>query len=426
MIWRVVVKRCRLSLRNGWFLAAWVVTVVLATLVVAVGWLDFQEREGLFTASRNGRVVRAEEANVYASVEIGLDRPPAVLGLISRGTGEELGSSATIRGRFGATELTRRSRSAAVLGDHSSGDLLYVLAQVLGFVCIFFAHGVVNGERLDGTLRQQLAYGLPRARLILGEFLGGWLTAAVPLVLVFAGFTLWTVVGGPQLAPDEPLRLLLLFGLVLLYSALWIAVALALSVTCRQTGTSLLLGLLFWVFTAVLYPSLAAWTAEKIAPLDPVLLARTDSASVQPSEDERVGAERLGANHGLRNDRSRQHRLYRNLASLLPVTALLDAGTLLATTSVDDHLRFLAEVDRAEQAMLRWQEEIVARYPDRVRSYSWGQPPLDLGSLPQPRYSPHSLGWSLRAAALPMSSLFFFLALGLVIAIVGIERMDVR
>jgi hypothetical protein len=127
-----------------------------------------------------------------------------------------------------------------------------------------------------------------------------------------------------------------------------------------------------------------------------------------------------------RNARIAQHRAYRKLVLASPVTAFLDAGSLLATTSVIDHLDYLQAIERAERELEQWQAEKAARYPDRVRQFTYGQPPLDLSGFPEPAYRARSLGRSLQAASMPLLALAAYLALGLILSTLGLERMDVR
>lgn len=417
----VMLKRCRLSLRNGWFLSTWCIGGILAFSAVSVSWVGFQERSSLYEASRLGHQARAERASNYRVLEIGLDRPPTPLSLLNRGVGERLGSSAVIPGRYGAVGLSRRDQPVTHSAYRANVDLSWVLALVVGFTSVFFAHGVINGERRQGTLKQQLARGLPRSSLLLGEFLGAVLMVALPCALLLLGFATWAACGGPALEGAEWLRLLLFFPLVVLYGCFWISLSLVLSVVCRESDTALVLGILAWVIAAVLYPAGAGWSAARLAPpvSDPY------GAAVSPVQGARENTADRNRMLARRNAHSREFRRYRALAALMPVTAFLHAGQTLATTSAADHQRFLEIVDEAERTFMAWQAEKLARHPDREFRVRPDEA-LNIEGLPESAYRPVSVLESLRESRLSVGALALgtvFLLLG---AMRGLEGLDVR
>ncbi len=412
---RIALKRCRLSARNGWLLGAWAVGAALAAATVWVGWIGYGERVDLFEGNRIAQRVKAEDATVYVGVEIGFERPPTPLSLISRGVGEDLGVSARIRGRYREPELARRDRPRTGAARRLNADLAWTFALVLGFTGVFAGHGVINGERRAGTLKLQLRSGLPRPHLLLGEFLGGLIVVAIPLLLFCLGFLAWAATAGPSLDGREWLRVLLFFGLATLYGAFWVALSLCLSVFLRQRETSLLVGILIWVSSAALYQPLAGWAATRAAP--PALEAAAASA-------DRDVAARRAAIRTRRNVRAEQYMRYRTLASLGPVTAFQEAARLVATTSVDDHIAFLADVDDVERRFIAWQAEKLERYPERENTMHSGQEALDIGGLPAPEYRPLPVEASLRGAALPVGALSLFTTLLLVGGVIGFEKLD--
>jgi len=419
-MWDVALKRWRLSLRNGWFLAAWAVGGVMAAAAVWVSWIDYQDRVRLFEASRLGQRMAVENAGSYAQLELVLERRPEPLGLLSRGFGEQLGSRAAIPGRFGEVELSRRDRPVAEEARRLNVDVSWVLALFVGFACLFAGHAVVNGEKEKGTLKQQLAHGLPRSSLVVGEFVGGILTVALACGLLFLGFSTWALGAGLDLDGGDWSRIGLFFLLVVLYGAFWLAFALALSVVCRRPETSLVLGVLVWALSASLYPQLAGWAAARAAPESPAELPVASRALAE--QDEASARERFLAR---RNQQAAEYRLYRRLAVLLPVTAFLDAGQALAGSSAADHRHFLVSVDRAEESLRAWQGEKVARYPNREYAIRLDEA-LDIGGLPEPVHEPLRLGASVRQAGPPLGTL----AAGTVLLLVGagarFEGLDVR
>lgn len=423
-MWIIALKRIRLSLRNGWFLGTWAVGVVIAVATVWVSWIDYQERVRLFEASRLGGQMAVERAGSYAALELGIERPPGPLGLLSRGVGEQLGSRAAIPGRFGEPRITRRDQPVAEDARRLNVDLSWALALVVGFSCLFAGHAVVNGEREKGTLKQQIAKGMPRSTLLLGEFVGGALSVALPCALLLLGFLVWVASGvGPHLEGEEWWRAGLFFGLVALYGWFWLAFSLLSSVVFRQVETSLVVGVLAWAFCFALYPQFLGWAVSRFTPDVPGAGASFQVPSAG-SGSENLDADR-SASMERRNVQALEHRRYRRLAALLPVTAFLDGGQLLAGTSAADHEHFRRHVDAAERSFIAWQVGKVALHPNREYVWVLGES-LDIGGLPEPVYEPVSIGDALRQASLPAGALAFGTVGLLIAAGVGLERLDVR
>jgi ABC-type transport system involved in multi-copper enzyme maturation permease subunit len=121
-------------------------------------------------------------------------------------------------------------------------NLVQYLVPLLG---LLLGHDLIVSEREERTLQLILASGVSRSRLLLGKFLGGCLTLAVPLV---AGFLIaGTAIG--LAAKDNafaPFIRLALSGLGL--GILFVALGLTISVWCRNRTQALVLALLAWCF----------------------------------------------------------------------------------------------------------------------------------------------------------------------------------
>jgi ABC-2 type transport system permease protein len=126
-----------------------------------------------------------------------------------------------------------------------------ITAPLLG---IAFAFDSINGERHEGTLPRLLSQPIHRDDVINGKFAAGLAVITLVLlavVLVITGFGLLRL--GVVPGEGELLRVVLWFGVTLLYVALWLAVGLLLSVVVRGAATSALIGVGLWLFVAIPY-----------------------------------------------------------------------------------------------------------------------------------------------------------------------------
>jgi ABC-2 type transport system permease protein len=156
------------------------------------------------------------------------------------------------------------------------GQTLSVLAM-LGWVIPVMAIGLgfdaVNGEHNRRTLSRILAQPIYRDALLAGKFLAGIVVLAVNLIclwLLVIGFGLYRL-GVPPSADDFARSLVFLF-IVLAYSGTWLGMAMLLSVLFRSPATSALLALGVWLLVTFLWPLMARYVAEVIAPSDPRFL----------------------------------------------------------------------------------------------------------------------------------------------------------
>jgi Cu-processing system permease protein len=130
-------------------------------------------------------------------------------------------------------------------------NLVQYLVPLLG---LLLGHDLIVSENEERTLRLVLAGGISRTRLILGKFVGGCLTLAVPLLL---GFALAGAVIGLT-ARDSgitPFLRLALSGLVLGF--VFLAVGLGLSVFARTRVQALVAALLTWCLVVFVFDLVA-------------------------------------------------------------------------------------------------------------------------------------------------------------------------
>ncbi len=127
----------------------------------------------------------------------------------------------------------------------------------------------INGEYGRGTLSRVLSNPIFRDSVINGKFLAGVTTIAVMLLsisLVLSGLGL-RMIGVPPTA-DEILRLLFYLVIAVVYVAFWMALAILFSILFRQTATSALAGIAFWIFFTFFVSMIAATTAQALVPVN--------------------------------------------------------------------------------------------------------------------------------------------------------------
>lgn len=119
-------------------------------------------------------------------------------------------------------------------------NLVQYLVPLLG---LLLGHDLIVGEREERTLSLVLASGVSRSRLLLGKFLGGVATLAVPLIL---GFAIAGVAIGWSSRDRQLGSFLLLAASALVLGIVFLGVGLLLSTLCRTRVRALVATLLVW------------------------------------------------------------------------------------------------------------------------------------------------------------------------------------
>ncbi len=138
--------------------------------------------------------------------------------------------------------------------DRTVISLLNLVQYLVPLLGLLLGHDLIVSEHEEGTLRLVLAGGVSRTRFLIGKFLGGCLTLAVPLLLgfVIAG----TVIGlAAKDADITPFLRLALSGLIL--GILFLGIGLLISVLCRTRVQSLVVVLLAWCFAVFVFDLIA-------------------------------------------------------------------------------------------------------------------------------------------------------------------------
>jgi ABC-2 type transport system permease protein len=132
----------------------------------------------------------------------------------------------------------------------------------------------VNGEYNRRTLSRILSQPIYRDALLFGKFIAGLMTLAISLI------TLWLLVVGLGLVlvgippgAEEIGRSFLLLVVTIIYSGVWLALAMLFSILFRSAATAALVTLGLWLLISFIWPVLAGAVAQIIAPPDPRYMA---------------------------------------------------------------------------------------------------------------------------------------------------------
>ena len=140
--------------------------------------------------------------------------------------------------------------------DYTNISWSAIISLVLPFIAILFTFDAIAGEREQGTLRLTLSNSVARDFVLVGKFLGAFLSIGIPFVIaVLINLFLLYTAGGVPLGTNEWGRLGLILLVALIYLSIFIALGLLISSRAKRSSVSLTILLLIWVVWVVLTPS---------------------------------------------------------------------------------------------------------------------------------------------------------------------------
>jgi ABC-type transport system involved in multi-copper enzyme maturation permease subunit len=150
----------------------------------------------------------------------------------------------------------------------STPDFAYIVNIVVSLLAILFVFDTVCGEKERGTLKLMLSNSVPRDSILIGKWIGGYVSLVVPfLVTVAVGLAYVRFSGAISLGGENLSRLVLMLVVSLLFVSLCFTLGLLISTLTHKSSTSLLVALFVWVIWILVIPNLSPVIAKAVAPV---------------------------------------------------------------------------------------------------------------------------------------------------------------
>ena len=115
-------------------------------------------------------------------------RPPKNLSILAKGLDGLLPTQSETRGWMGGGQ-DRLSKNL-LFEVFQTPDFVYVVHLVLSLLALLFVFDSVCGEKERGSLKLLLSNAVPRDTVLIGKWIGGYLSIAVPFsIAALAGFS---------------------------------------------------------------------------------------------------------------------------------------------------------------------------------------------------------------------------------------------
>ena len=290
MIWLIAKKEIYDNWLSHKITLAFVLCVVLLVMSVWLGLKDYSERLMGYNLTRNTNTFASvgKPAMTYVFFDkegkltddttraasiidiIGIYRRPVGLSILARGLEDRMNRPVRLFNILGGYDATidrgnlQEKNKLFVL--FSPPDFLFTVKVVLSLLTILFTFSAIAAEREQGTLQLMLSNPVSRGQVLLGKFLGGYLSIAAPfLVAALIAFLLLARAPLVSFGGEDWLRILFLLITSLGYIALFFFIGLFISALTQRVATAALMLLAVWVILTLVVPNVGWLVAKQMA-----------------------------------------------------------------------------------------------------------------------------------------------------------------
>jgi ABC-type transport system involved in multi-copper enzyme maturation permease subunit len=270
MIWRIAKKEFLLNLMTFKFAVGTTLCVVLTVFFTLVLIGDYKQR----LAAYNEAVIKSEnelkEARVYRKISPVVHRRPQALGVFSEAMEKALGNSVKIDLDSVPEVKTAYTEDNPLLTIYPTLDVSLVFKIVISILALLLAYDAVSGEKEQGTLRLMLSGRVARYQILIGKFLAGSLTLAIPITAAFIG-VVWILWFSPVVSVrvSEWVRIGLMYVVSLVFIGVMFNLGLLVSCITKKSSTTLIFLLLLWSVFAFVVPNGSVYLASQLVSVKP-------------------------------------------------------------------------------------------------------------------------------------------------------------
>ena len=267
--------------------------VCLLAFLLSFGLMarDYREAVSTYhmnqTLHRNELVQRSELWALWEGIKV--DRPLNELNILVRGVTGRLTEGVRVQDG-GQLEFTEGYEDNAVAALFPAVDYVFIVGVIMSLLALAFSYDAVSGERESGVLRLLMSFAVPRDRVILGKWLGGYVGLVGPFLIAFvAGLLIAVVILDVRPDLDGMLSILGLLVLALLYVAAVYSLGLLVSARTETASTSITVLLLLWVVLILAVPNMSPYVATQLLPIPTRESVDRQKQEVRKEGDRKIG-----------------------------------------------------------------------------------------------------------------------------------------
>jgi len=245
--------------------------VCLLVFLLSFGLMTKDYREAMSTYNMNKTMHRNEVLQITDPWQVGngvkVDRPLNALSILVRGVSGDLTESVQVQ-QGNRLQFSKAAEQNAVAALFPDVDFVFIVGIIMSLLALAFAYDAVSGEHESGVLKLLMSYPVPRDRVILSKWLGGFLALIGPFVIAFLAGLLVALLM-PDIDPgiEDTLSVLGLFAIAFLYIAAMYSLGILVSCRTQNASTSITVLLLIWVVLILAIPNMSPYVTTQFLPI---------------------------------------------------------------------------------------------------------------------------------------------------------------
>ena len=247
---------------------------------------DYQQSMNLYRESIQGKKNAIE-------VEAKGLRPPSPFSIFAGGLDKFLPNEIVSTRNDGLAMSNNRSMDAPLSILFGKMDFLFSISVVMSLLAILFTFDATTREKEEGTLRLSLSNSVPRHQIIIGKFLGNFITFLIPFTIAVLISILILSLSGtiPLFQSVNLLRLVIIITIALLFISVFFNLGLLVSTLTRRSLTAQISLLFFWVLLIFAMPRASSMIAGVVYPVKTQQTINLEKNLVRKNiEDEKANA----------------------------------------------------------------------------------------------------------------------------------------
>ena len=197
--------------------------------------------------------------------------PPTSLSIFVKGLDESIGRSYNIRFGGQITVGSVQQYLNKIFLFFSSPDLFYIIKAIMSLCALLFAFDTISGEKEAHTLGLLMSNTISRTSLVIGKWIGGYVSFTIPFVVVFLlGTSAISLSPHVQMDSDIMIRLGIFFLSSLLYLVFFFSLGLFISCITHESASSLVMALLLWTLAVFIVPNIGSTAARQFVKIQSV------------------------------------------------------------------------------------------------------------------------------------------------------------
>jgi ABC-type transport system involved in multi-copper enzyme maturation permease subunit len=269
MFWTITKKELLSNILTYRFIIGTLLLLVLVILFTFILLDEYSQNVEEYSKLLSKNEESMARTMTYQNLKPFIHRSPEVLTIFSKGIDDNVAKSAQISiEEIPFLKSTSRSKNP-LLSVFAVLDVALIFKLIISVLAFLFAYDAISGEKESGTLRMILANSVLRYQLVLGKFIGGMFTLAIPIAMGFVVTSLILEFSPiTNLSGDEWGRIFCMFLSSLLLVGVLFSIGLLASSMTKRSAITLMFLLFVWITFLLILPNTSSYLAIRLKPTE--------------------------------------------------------------------------------------------------------------------------------------------------------------